>query len=291
MSVFRRSITLTTAALLLGGCAPSPQELGQEGAGAVLGSSAVLFVERQWSAGPAGQVQVGARFVRYSGISRNSLSEVLGFPSSPEQLGCSLRESSATAAEPPARAQVQLLDVGRLEVQTERDGILLEPRRLPDLFHVVSGVVYAGEGAFTGDTWHFRADGSNASRVPSFSMSARGPDSFSSLSFGPVGSSAVSPAEASNGVALPEGAFAVRWPAGEAGDRVVLEFTAPNAATIVCVAEDSTGVVDIDRNWRERLSSSGTVMVMHRMRSRSFTLASMEQASVVFDFSLRVPLR
>ncbi len=291
MDVFRRS--LISSALLLGACAPEPssqsaQELSQEGSSANLGSSAVLFVERQFGVAPAGQVQVGARFVRYSGISSNALGELLGFPTSSERLGCLVRDTSATTAEPPSRAQVQLLDVGRLEVQTEHDGILLEPRRLPDLFHVVSGVVYAGEGAFTGNTWHFRADGSSASRVPSFSLSAAGPEPLTSIT---LGTSVLSAVEASHGVSLAEGSIALRWPAGESGDRVMIELTSPSAPSIVCVADDALGAFEIERSWRDRMSAHDTVMVLHRLRSRSFTLASMEHAAMVFDFSLRVPLR
>jgi hypothetical protein len=250
----------------------------------------VLFVERQFAPAQGGQVQVGARFMRYSGIANGALSEVLGLVSAPQTLGCSVRDTGGSSAEPPPRAQIQLLDVGRIEVQTERDGILLEPRRLPDLFHVVSGVVYAGEGAFTGNLWRFRADGSGASRVPAFELSARGPDVVTNVV---VGQQSATQAEAINGLALPEGAFVVRWSRAERpepSDRVMVEFVSPTTATVVCVADDNVGFVEVSAALRERMNARDTVLVVHRLRSRNFALASMEQAAMVFDFSLRVPL-
>jgi hypothetical protein len=279
--------------LLVGACAVGPQgELSTDPALNTQRSSALLVVERSTAAGVPGNAQVGARFVQFTGVASSALPELLGTPSIPGSVGCS--EQSARAAEPSERAEVRLLDVGALEVRSDGQTLALEPRRLPDLFRVVSGVVYAAEGELSGSRWQFRAAGNGTARIPAFEVEAQAPEALASLSL------AEQPLSANTIARLPRTPFSLRWTRGEANDYVVAYFEgATNRAqdtdrpnSIVCSARDDAGALEIDAAWSERIArvaAAGRV-VIHRVRVRPFALSGVDDAAVVFDSSLVVRL-
>ncbi len=189
---------------------------------------------------------------------------------------------------------MRLLDVGSLEVRSDGQTLALEPRRLPDLFRVVSGVVYAAEGELSGARWQFRAAGNGSARIPAFEVEAQAPDALASLSLAEQSLSANSIAR------LPRAAFALRWSRGDANDYVVAHFEAsasaaadtdlPNA--IVCSARDDSGALEIDAHWAERIANVAGAgrLVIHRVRVRPFALSGVDDAAVVFDSSTTVRL-
>jgi hypothetical protein len=276
--------------LFLGACAVDPHgDLANDPASGTPRTSALLMVERSASPSPSvNTAQVGARFVQFTNVAQNALPELLGTPSAPEGVGCTAQP--LRDVDPGARAEVRLLDVGSLEVRADGRTLALEPRRLPDLFRVVSGVVYAGEGELSGNRWQFRAAGNGASRIPAFEVEAQAPDSLAELSLDgqPVAPNAV--------LRLARGPFALRWTRGEPGDFVVAHFEGvadgDRGNTISCSARDDAGSLEVDAVWSERVArvARGGRVVIHRIRVRPFALASVDSAAVVFDSSVAVRL-
>lgn len=251
-------------------------------------SSALLVVERASSSGSTGNAQVGARFVQFTGVTPNALPDLLGTPSILNVVGCSAQASRST--EPTARAEVRLLDVGTLEVRSDGQTLLLEPRRLPDLFRVVSGVVYAAEGELSGSRWQFRAAGNSTARIPAFEVEAQAPEPLSGLSL------ASQPLTSFNVVRLPRSPFSLRWSRGDSNDFVVAHFEGSQDSNlsnaIVCSARDDTGVIEIDAVWAERIARVAVAgrVVIHRVRVRPFVLSGVDEAAVVFDTSFSARL-
>lgn len=283
--------------LLVGACAVGPQgELVTDPALNTQRTSALLVVERSSASGSPRNAQVGARFVQFTGVAPSALPELLGTPSIPNGVGCT--EQSARSAEPGARAEVRLLDVGPLEVRSDGESLALEPRRLPDLFRVVSGVVYAAEGDLSGSRWQFRAAGNGTARIPAFEVEAQAPESLTGLSM------ASQPITATSIARLPRTPFSLRWTRGEASDYVVARFESSPDATqagdtdldrpsaIVCVARDDAGALDLDGTWADRVARTASAgrLVIHRVRVRPFALSGVDDAAVVFDSSVIVRL-
>ncbi len=283
-----RGLSALGLLFVLGGCAvDGVVDASSDPSSGLQRSAALLFVERVSVAGaPNATAQVGARFVRSAGVAPSALPGLLGIPSAPEGLGCSI--PSAPALDGASRPEVRLLDVGSLEVRVDGRALALEPRRLPDLFRVMSGVVYAGEAELSGERWQFRADGNGASRIPAFELDARAPAPLSELSL------ADQPPSPSSSWRLARGAFSVRWSRGEPGDFVLARFEGPSdrdpVEAITCSARDETGVLELDAAWSERVArvARGGRLSIHRLRSRAFSLSGFEQAAVVFDASLSV---
>jgi hypothetical protein len=250
-------------------------------------SSAVLFVERQAAEGPNSTAHVGARFVQFTGLAADALPDLLGIPRVPEGVvGCHERGDTPFDTS-GGRAEARLLDVGPIEVRAGDSVLRLEPRRFPDLWNVVSGVIYATDGELPSDAWRFSAPGNLQSRVGAFDVEARAPEELSGLA---VAEQALTPGAT---VQIPRRAFAVRWVRGERDDGLVVTFeSGPSAArpsTITCTARDE-GLLEIDAGWADRiaeLARAGATIHVHRVRARPFNVPQLDAAQVVFDVSVR----
>lgn len=247
-------------------------------------SSAMLFVERQVADGAGSTAHVGARFVQFSGLSPEALPDLLGTPHLPgTTVGCFEREDTAVDTA-DGRAEARLLDVGPIDVRAGDTTLRLEPRRFPDLWNVVSGVIYATDGDLPADVWRFTAPGNVQSRVGAFDVEARAPEELSGIT---VADQHLTPG---GSVVVPRRSFFVRWVRGDRDDGVVLTFEGTgNARTITCTARDE-GWMNVDSVWAERiaeLARSGATLTVHRVRARPFNVPSMEEAYVVFDLSIR----
>lgn len=254
-------------------------------------SAAVLFVERR-AAPPGSSVQshVGARFVQYTGVSYDALPDLLGVPSMPSSRvgGCIERGDAALDG---ARAEVRLLDVGTLDVRAGDRSLRLEPRRFPDLWNVVSGVIYSSDGELPASAWRFSAAGTpgtnGLSRVHPFEVEAPAPDDLATVTIAEQG------VGEGSSVALPRRGFGVRWQRGDHDDAVSVVFeqsSGDGSSRVVCTAHDE-GSLDIEGLWAERINEmavrGGATVTVHRLRARPFALAGVEQAQVLFDLVFR----
>jgi hypothetical protein len=283
----RHAPAVFVATLGLAACATTPGGEPVDAQAEPRSSSAVLFVERQVAETPGSTAHVGARFVQFAGLSPDALPDLLGTPRVPSgTIGCAERGDTAvdTAA---GRAEARLLDVGPIEVRAGDTVLQLEPRRFPDLWNVVSGVIYATDGELPSEAWRFSAPGNPQSRIGAFDVEAHAPEDLAGVT---VADQALVP----NGtVSIPRRAFGVRWVRGDRDDGVVVTFEARGGAerptTIACGARDE-GLLDVETAWAERIADmarGGATVTVHRIRARPFTVQPMDAAQVVFDVSLR----
>jgi hypothetical protein len=244
-----------------------------------------VFVERQATDGTAPAVHVGARFVQYTGLAPDALPDLLGTPHVPGITGCAERSDTTVDPDSP-RTEARLLDIGPIDVRAGDRAVHLEAQRFPDLWNVVSGVIYASDGEWSGDAWHFTALGNPAVHMGGFDVEARAPEDLAGVT---IADQAFAPGAH---VSLPHRGFGIRWARGDHDDGVIVTFepggSSDRPATIACTARDD-GALDIDGTWADRLASlsaSGDVITIHRVRARPFT-AQVDSALVVFDTSLR----
>jgi hypothetical protein len=281
-----RVVATASVALALSACGPRPSDLAETSVAEAQHSSAVLFVERQ-NVDAVGLAHIGARFVQYSGLPSTALPDLLGTPHVPGNfVGCTERQLPDLDTE-GTRAEARLLDVGSIDVQAGDRSLRLEPRRFPDLWNVVSGVIYATDENLSADEWHFTSSGNAATHMAGFDVTVRAPDDLASVSISDQGFSA------GGSVTLPRHAFQVRWSRGDANDAVLFAVeSAPGAdtpASIECAGHDE-GVIDVDATAADRiayLARAGATVSLHRFRSNGFTGLQVENAQVLFDTSIR----
>jgi len=253
-------------------------------------SSAILFVERRFTEPTDVPVHVGARFVAFSGMSESALPDLLGTPLvQGDATGCAYR-SDAVAETVNTNAEARLLDVGVLEVRAGNQALELEPKRFPDIWHVVSGVIYAADEDIPGETWRFVAGGNPASRVGAFEVEARSPEPLSNLVLADQGYGP------SFTVQIPRRAFFLRWTRGNHEDTVSITFESSNLSgergtPITCSAKDD-GLLMIDSVWADRIvdlagNASEIQTIVRRQRSLPFTIPQVDSATLVFDWSVR----
>jgi hypothetical protein len=282
-----RAPALLVVGVGIAACANAPAGDVSDAQSETQHSSAVVFVERQATDGTAPAVHVGARFVQFTGLPGDALPDLLGTPHVPgNATGCAERTDATVDPDSP-RAAARLLDVGPIDVRAGDRALRLEAQRFPDLWNVVSGVIYASDGELSADQWHFSAPGNAAAHIGGFDVDARAPDEIAGVTIAEQGF------VAGGRVSLPHRAFGVRWSRGDHDDGVIVTFesssTTDRPATIACNARDD-GAIDIDATWADRiaaLSGSGTVITFHRVRARTFAGTQADNALVVFDTSIR----
>ncbi len=280
------AFSIVGVAVLAAACTGSGYEPQAE-ADAPTHSTGMLFVERIEGASAPG-VQVGARFLRITGVRDEALPDLVGIPAVPQVGVCVEHGVTSPAAAPDSlRAEVRLLDVGTIRVDSEGRELSLQPRRFPDLWNVVSGVLYNAESDMPLGTWRFRATGADDSGIGGFEVSSRAPDPLANVHV----NDALLPLAADASLALDRRATAIRWQRGDADDRVAIVFE--GNGSLVCGARDE-GAYDLDaastERAREIVRGGGTVTV-HRMRTRPFAMQGLDAASLVFDLALRARVR
>lgn len=248
-------------------------------------TEALLLVE-DGHAPELGAVQVGARFFSVVGFSDDALPELVGTPRLPRENACEERALPGHVS----GGEVRLLDVGAVDVRVGPQETRMAPRRFPDLWNVVSGVLYGTEGAFPAGVWRFSAPGSATSGFGAFEVSAVAPDAVREVTLNDrptaLGPGAV--------FALPRsGPLALRWSShgSSPGDRVAIAFE--GATTIVCGARDE-GALDIDAAWMDRIrdiARGDAQVAVRRVRVRPFTVPGADRARLVFDIGTRAQLR
>ena len=248
-------------------------------------TEALLLVERGQSP-ELGAVQVGARFFSVSGFSDDALPELVGTPRLPRENVCEERALPGHVT----GGEVRLLDVGVVDVRAGAQEARLAPRRFPDLWNVVSGVLYGTEGPFPAGAWRFSAPGSASSGFGGFEVSAVSPE--------PIRDVVVNerPMPLGNGAALTlprSGALSLRWMRGtDPSDRVAVVFEGATTS-IECGARDE-GALDVDGAWSERIReiARGDAQVsVRRVRVKPFTVPGADRARLVFDIGTRAALR
>lgn len=283
MLPFRRSLWIAPLVAVVGvyGCTGAGPDAALD-ADVATRTEGVVFVERVTEAGSA-RVHVGGRFFRSQGVAAESLPELVGAPPTGASVGCAEQGAMAEALD-SSHAEVQLLDVGIIDARADAFSARMSPHRLPDLWNVVSGVVYGLDGDLSAGAWQFVAAGDPATARGAFDVSGVPPEAIGDLR---VGDATVTPQ--GSAIALPRrGPLALRWSRGLATDRVALVFE--GSGTISCGARDD-GTLDLDGpntdRVRELLREGGTLSV-HRLRAVPFAASGIDRATLVFDQVVRV---
>ncbi len=304
-----RVVPYVVAVAVLGGlgCSAPVVTSGDGDAEAAAPSTAFVLVERTISGGTGGdatRAEAVARFVRMRAGGQSAVDEAslrlvgvtLDFP----ELGQCASLPTLGARSAGARA-VDLLDVGAISVEVkatreERPGsgvVFLQPRRLPEIVDLVSGVVYSTRAtdpdALAEDALYVvRASGRPDQDLGGFVATATAPSEPAVLTF------AGQDAKAPGGVSLSaDGAADLVWAPGSPQDFVYVDVNtsavglkgAVAARTVRCLFTDE-GHASLSASVLEE--GEGT-LTLHRVHRENFQSRGIEAGEIRFDFARVVP--
>ncbi len=251
---------------------------GADVAATTAGSVGILRVERSLDADPetaARRAALGAAFARYHGIDGADVLQLLGGGASVEPESC-IDASSVGEGLAEPEADVELLDVGVIDIRLGASNATLEPRTFPELGSVATGVFYAGDGAFADVApsreleYVFRAAGS--SEVAPFEVSVAPPGDLADVRVDGAF------ADVRPSIARSRG-LEVAWAAGDPRDRIEIELRAGTEA-LVCAARDD-GAFRIDGALAQAVPGAADArLVVRRVRAQAFDAPGVDSAWV-----------
>lgn len=207
----------------------------------------VLHVERLASeSGDLGPTVLSAAFARYRGLDAPAVLGLLGSGAAAAPESCAyLGADDLVGAHDPLGslgAEVELLDVGTIQVRVADTEARLSPRAFPDLASVIAGVFYAGDAELAVprpgvDEYAFQAAGSH--ELPAFDAVVPAPTEARDLRVD--GSLVTEPVVLSR-----DGGFDVAWAAGDARDTVEIEVRAHGDVLACAARDDGSFRVDAD---------------------------------------------
>lgn len=291
-------LALSALALHGGGCAtadPTP-EAGPD----AHGSFAVLQVERaRFDGALPGErfehFEIDGRVARFSGLEREEAAALIGVGdlSEPEELDAC--EAPATVLRDEElggeldRSEIELVDVGVIEVRAGDRSLSLEPQSFPGLLSLLQGAIYGssegeGVGWEGGAEWTFSARG--AAGVGGFDATVEAPQELTVLRVGSDDPNLVPPT-VERGLDLP-----IRWDPGTSHDDVVrIELGWTQFGTemrVRCAAVDDGSFV-IPASVLRQLPDAALVtaprLVLHRERRRGFGAAGLDEGVVVVSLT------
>jgi hypothetical protein len=288
MSLLMRSLDLVLPVLCVAalGCSAPVLSPGETDAEPAAPTTAVVLVERTIAAGETARAEAIARFVRMRGgaVDDDALRLVgatIDFPS----LGA-CASVSGRAAQPlnGSGHAVELVDLGALAIEARGARVSLQPRQLPDIVDLVSGVVYStrvsdpevlpAEGQYL-----VRAGGRPDLDIGAFAAAALAPGELGDLVI------AGQDARASSGLVLSaEAPTELSWTAGGIDDVVYVDVSQPSVTgprTIRCLFEDAGRAVIAATSF---VDGDGT-MTVHRLHRESFQTRGIDSGEIRFDFA------
>lgn len=270
MLLLRRRTAATVAvvaAAVSAGCSAAalPDDGGSERRVESLG---VVQIERRVAVdGAAREIYVGA-FARYHGVPVETVEELIGVA----PLGAIDRCEDAGPTHVGRLhdgADVELLDVGTLRIVAGAEPLALEPRTFPDLASVVGGAFYAGDRAL-GVAAHddtevalFTEGSADVGAVDVVALAPRAPER---MTFD---------GEALHTALLRSGRVELAWDAGDARDRVFVEFRSARGVTRCALADDGRELVELE------LPGEGPYALrVERVRVQPIDVAGVDEAYV-----------
>jgi len=255
--------------------------------------TAVVLIERTVSAGESARAEAVARFVRLRGgtVDDEALRMVgaaIDFPA----MGTCAQLGVARAREPETGAArtVELVNLGAITVEANGARLYLQPRRLPDIVDLVSGVVYstrapAPEALPAETSYVLRASGRPDLDLAPFAAVATAPSEPSDLLV--AGQDARTPGGL---VIAPEAPTELSWGAGGPEDVIYVDVT-QSAATgprnVRCLFDDAGRAIIGAASFTE---GDGT-MTVHRLHRESFQARGIDAGEIRFDFARVVTFR
>lgn len=301
MSVWRSSVLL---AIVLGGASCGDAGTPEPTAGESH-NFAVLYATRQEFHGalPGEEfvdVGLGARVVRYEGIDRTTVAEVLEMTEfeaddvAPDECGEAL--TAATLEDVggiETGASVELVDVGPLEVRSVETVKRLSARSFPDLLSLVAGVVYAGDDSgglslASGSEVSFFAPGGGA--IGPLDASGTLPTALDLLRVGGQDPELGT-------VVLARGAdLEVVWDGAGGGDEIRIELSWMQPAGTVVVTcranDDGFFMVPAERTRLvPELAGVDARMTIRRLRRSAVSAIGLEEGDLVLQQAVTLPFR
>lgn len=274
-SPFRSTLALILA--LAGvGCGADP--VGVTPASATEGSVGVLHVERFAGEGEleAGPTVLSAAFARYRGLDGPSVLGLLGSGAAASPESCAfVGADDALGADPlgVGSAEVELLDVGTIQVRVAGTEARLSPRAFPDLASVLAGVFYAGDAELAVpradlDEYAFRAAGSD--EIAAFDAVVPAPAEPAELRIDGTMAGEV-------GSLSRDGGFDVVWAAGDPRDTIEIEVRA-HGDVLACAANDD-GAFRVDAESLAILApDGGATLRVRRVRVTPVDVPGLDDA-------------
>jgi hypothetical protein len=285
------SASLALACGLFGGCTATVEPARAEALEGGSGSLGILQVERIAADGdgkaPA-TAQLGAAFARYRGVSGNSVVRLLGGRGDSPRDACVLDGAGGEALLASDAAQVELLDVGPIDVRIGNAAARLVPRAFPELARVAAGFFYAGDATGLSprpdvDEVSFHAEGS--AELPGFDVAVPAPAELAEVRVDGVA--------AGDGVVLRrQRDVEVTWEAGDPRDVVEIEIVSAGRALVCRATDDGAMRVGATQLALVR-EDSAAQLVVRRVRVQPFDATGVDVAYVrlatarVYDADLR----
>jgi hypothetical protein len=276
--------------LVLGGCAvdvgASSDAPTEGGAAALEGTVGVLEIDRRVEDEGA---LLTAAFARYQGLAEQDVVMLVSSGARAELDACTVVDGDLRL---PLEADVELVDVGALDVRLESSGVVsgssrLVARTFPDVASVMAGVFYAGEATLPlpqpdRDAYVVRASGGRD--IGTFRVAVAAPAEVAVLVYGDE-----------DGMVARDRSLDFSWvPGAQAGAPDVVELElASRAGTIVCTAVDD-GAFRIEPALLAQLASDQDAeLIVRRVRVRAFDATGLDSAfaRVAITRSERVTIR
>jgi hypothetical protein len=248
---------------------------GQEPASAT--ATAVVVVEGSTSNDGA-RTEAVARFIkaRSGAVDDEALRMVGATVDFPAVGGC----APVVTARAAGSRTLALLDVGGVTLFAGDAVAALQPRQLPDVADLVSGVVYSArsEALPSKSDYLLRIDGTPESDVTAFVVAAASPGEPTDVRLGGDDgrTGAVSLALAA--------AVDLTWEAGSGEDAIYVDVTGSTAAPLSRCLFADTGRAKLPSSAFGSNATDGTVAV-HRLHRESFRAHGVDPGEVRFDFA------
>ena len=279
MTALRSFAPLLLVGPLLGGCSATivgSPEAADADATSVTG---VVLVEQSGSALDGAHAEISARFLRvHGGIDEGALRLVgaaLDLPPAGECAPLSTTDVATTS-------RVELLDVGTLTLENGASRATLQPRRVPDVIDLVSGVLYTARTEALAGKVTVRATGGALDAVP-FTVEANAPSELRGLRLGGLEAHPNEPV-----LLTSAGPVELSWQAGEAStDSVYVDVSnLHGTVNLRCTfADDGRGTLPASA-----LRDDGSISV-HRVRREALVRTGIERGEVRFDLSRVIAFR
>jgi len=215
---------------------------------------------------------LGAAFARYKGIDGLAVTGLLGGRMTTVDT-CALAGEDAGAFADPA-ADVELLDVGEIEVRVAGTRTRMLARMFPDLAGMVGGVFYAEDGTLGParadvDEYVLSAEGAD---IPGFEVVVVAPQGLTTVTFGGRAAEAVHRLSRESDLEL-------QWDAGDPRDRIEVDLVA-GGDVLQCLARDD-GFFAVPSDILARLGADSEARaVLGRVRTQVFDATGLDAAWV-----------
>jgi hypothetical protein len=281
------SLLFPSALAVLAGCTTSVSSPGEAADAEVSTNATAIVVVEGSSTNEGARTEAVARFVRArSGVVDPDALRMVGAAVDFPALGSCASLASLGASRAPAARAISLLDVGAVTLFAGESVAALQPRQLPDVADLISGVVYsaAGAGATHGgpllpakSAYLLRVDGAPESDVAPFAVSVKSPGEPADVRLGGDDGRG-------GAVSIAAGqATELTWEAGSGEDAIYVDLAGTSAAPMMrCLFVDS-GRAQLGAAALGALDD-GTITV-HRLHRETFHAHGVDPGEVRFDFA------